>query len=365
MTATYDAARPVRASRWRRSWQLFLRRGLSAESQIALWLAGAAILITVGVAIWPMQMPFTALMLPLLVASVLLGPRTLPWFVTFLMVLLAVAFSQQVEITSRTVAATLVQFAMGMVVLAASVRRSALGVAGHRGETMFIDLRDRITTQGGIPDLPPGWQVQSALRSAGGTPFGGDFVVAVRRGNHLEVVVVDVSGKGAEAGTRALLLSGAFGGLLGAMAPARFLPAANDYLLRQEWEEGFATAIHLSLDLTAGDYEIRTAGHPPAAHRTAGSGRWQVLRTEGPVLGLIEDATFTCARGHLGKGDAVILYTDGMVEEPRRDIDLGIDRMLGQAESLLRGSFDGAATRLTEALGSPDDDRAMLVVHRP
>ena len=365
MTATFEAARPARTSRLRRSWRLFLRRGLSGESKIALGLALVALAITGAVALWPTQTPYTALMLPLLVASVLLGPRTLPWFVIFLMVLLAISVSQQVEITSRTIAATLVQFAMGLVVLAASVRRSALGVAGMRGESMFIDLRDRILTQGGIPDLPPGWLVQSALKSAGGTPFAGDFVVAVRRGNELEVVVVDVSGKGAEAGTRALLLSGAFGGLLGAMPPHQFLPAANDYLLRQDWEEGFATAIHLSLDLTSGDYEIRTAGHPPAAHRTAGSGRWHVLRTEGPVLGLIEDATFTCARGHLGQGDAVILYTDGMVEEPRRDIDLGIDRMLGQAESLLRGTFDGAASRLTEALGSPDDDRAMLVVHRP
>ncbi|MDP2774051.1 MAG: PP2C family protein-serine/threonine phosphatase [Nocardioides sp.] len=365
MTATYDAARPARAPRWRRSWQLFRRRGPSTEFQVAVWLGLAGVLITVSVGLWPTQMPFTALMLPLLVASVLLGPRTLPWFVTFLMVLLAVTAVFQVEVTSRTIAATVVQFAMGMVVLAASMRRSALGVAGMRGETMFIDLRDRILDQGGIPDLPPGWQVQSALRTAGGTPFAGDFVVAARRGDHLEVVVVDVSGKGEEAGTRALMLSGAFGGLLGAMPPQRFLPAANDYLLRQDWDEGFATAVHLSLVLTTGDYEIRTAGHPPAAHRTASSGRWQVLRTEGPVLGLIEDATFTCATGHLGKGDAVILYTDGMVEEPRRDIELGIDRMLGQAESLLRGSFDGAATRLTEALGSPDDDRAMLVVHRP
>ena len=47
----------------------------------------------------------------------------------------------------------------------------------------------------------------------------------------------------------------------------------------------------------------------------------------------------------------MLLYTDGMVEEPRRDIDLGIDRMLGEAESLLRGSFDDAATRLADALG--------------
>ena len=46
--------------------------------------------------------------------------------------------------------------------------------------------------------------------------------------------------------------------------------------------------------------------------------------------------------------------------EPRRDIDLGIDRMLGEAEQLLRGSFDGAARRLVDTLGSRDDDRAMV-----
>ncbi len=351
---------------WGRAWGLFRRRGLTSEARLALLLGLAAMGITLSVVLFPMQFPFTALMLPLLVASIMLGPRTLPWFVIFLMVLLTISVASQVEITPRTIAATAVQFAMGLFVLASSFRRSSLGVGGMRGESMFIDLRDRILTQGGIPDLPEGWLVQSALTSAGGTPFAGDFVVASKRpdGSALDVVVVDVSGKGEAAGTRALLLSGCFGGLLSALPPERFLPAANDYLLRQDWTEGFATAIHLSLDLVTGDFQIRTAGHPPAAHRLAGSGRWSVLRTEGPVLGLIEDADFHCARGRLGRGDALLLYTDGMVEEPRRDIDMGIDRMLGQAETLLRGSFDGAAARLTDALGSRDDDRAMLVVHR-
>ena len=58
------------------------------------------------------------------------------------------------------------------------------------------------------------------LRSAGGTPFAGDFVVASRVGDRLEVAVVDVSGKGQGAGTRALLLSGALGGLLSALPPS-------------------------------------------------------------------------------------------------------------------------------------------------
>jgi serine phosphatase RsbU (regulator of sigma subunit) len=82
------------------------------------------------------------------------------------------------------------------------------------------------------------------------------------------------------------------------------------------------------------------------------------------VLGLVDDADYTAAYGVLRPGDAILLYTDGMVEEPRRDIDLGIDRMLGEAETLLRGSFEGAATRLVEALGSQNDDRAMVVIHR-
>ena len=103
-----------------------------------------------------------------------------------------------------------------------------------------------------------------------------------RDGTRLEVVVVDVSGKGEQAGTRSLLLSGAFGGLLSALPPAEFLPAANDYLLRQDWEEGFATAIHLHLDLATGDFEIRTAGHPPAVQLHAGSGPLVGARLRGP-----------------------------------------------------------------------------------
>lgn len=333
---------------------------------MAVGLVLFSLTVAVLVSYFPTQTPFTSLMLPVVLGSILLGPRTLPWFVVFDMSLLTYCISQQEEITTRTIGAAAVQFVIALIVLLSSFRRTRLGVAGLRGETMFVDLRDRILDQGTLTGLRAGWSVESALHSAGGTAFAGDFIVAAEApdGRTVQIVVVDVSGKGEEAGTRALLLSGAFGGLLGALPAAGFLPAANDYLLRQGWEEGFATAVHLWLDLTTGDFEVRTAGHPPAVHRTAGTGRWTVLRTEGPVLGLIDDVEFGVGRGRLGTGDAVLLYTDGMVEEPRRDIDLGIDRMLGEAESLLRGSFTGAAERLATELGSKDDDRAVLVVSR-
>jgi len=338
----------------------------TTEEVIAVGLALLAAAVVVGVGVDPDMVPFTALNVPLLVGALVLRPRTLLWFVSFVMVMIAIAAAVQDEYTTRTIAALVILVLVCAFVLVISLRRSVLGIGARRGETMLVDLRDRILAQGTIPNLPRGWLVESALSSAGGSPFAGDFVVATTadHGNRLEVAVVDVSGKGEAAGTRALQLSGAMGGLLTALPSHRFLPAANDYLMQRDWEEGFATAVHLSLDLVTGEYELRTAGHPPPVHRSAGSGRWQLIKTEGPVLGLMDGVSYEAMRGRLNPGDALLLYTDGMVEEPRRDIELGIDEMLGVAEQLFRNSFDGLAERLAATVGSRDDDRALLLVHR-
>ena len=181
------------------------------------------------------------------------------------------------------------------------------------------------------------------------------------------MVVVDVSGKGEQAGTRALLLSGAFGGLLERAAARRSsCAAANDYLLRQDWEEGFATAVHLSLDLATGDFELRTRRAPaggPAPRRAPALGG--AASPRGRSSGSSPDADFARSPGGCGRGDALLLYTDGMVETRGRDIALGIDRLLGQAERLLRGGFDGGRRRgWSTPLGSRNDDRALLLVHR-
>jgi hypothetical protein len=207
----------------------FARRGAYADTKVLVLLVLLSLAIVVAVVIAPDDIPFTSLMVPLLLGSLLLNPRHLPWFVIYLFALLLICLTEQADPTGRTYAAVGIQVLMCLIVLAASLRRSRLGVAGTMGESMFVDLRDRILQQGGIPHLPAGWQVESALRSAGGTAFAGDFVVATLASpTRLELAVIDVSGKGEEAGTRALLLSGAFGGLLGALPADRFLPAAND-----------------------------------------------------------------------------------------------------------------------------------------
>ncbi len=256
---------------------------------------------------------------------------------------------------------------LGMVIAAVHTRsRTKLGLLPIRGDSMLVDLRDRLASQSRLPVLPHHWLAEAVMRPAGGASFSGDFIVAAktRDGQSLEVVVVDVSGKGLDAGTRSLQLSGAFGGLLGALASQDFLPAANEYLLRQEWEEGFATAVHLSLELGSGSFEVRTAGHPPSVQFHAGSGRWTVLSTEGPVLGVVGAAQYSVHRGHMQVGDAMLLYTDGLVELPDRDIAFGIDKLLGEAERLVQRGFLGGAEVLVSSVDSEDDDRALLLLHR-
>jgi hypothetical protein len=253
-----------------------------------------------------------------------------------------------------------------VIVFTVARSRARLGVQGLRGESMLVDLRDRLRAQGELPDLPTGWSADVVLRPAGGASFSGDFLVASKEGEQsLEIMLVDVSGKGVDAGTRSLLLSGAFGGLLGALPAEEFLDAANQYLLRQYWDEGFATAVHVRIDLCTGDYLLGSAGHPPAAQFSAGSGTWQLLEASGTALGIDPDATFDFDRGTLNHGDALLLYTDGLVERPGRDINVGIDRLLGEAERMVPKGFRRGARRLVDALRSQEgDDRALVMLWR-
>lgn len=326
------------------------------------------ILVASGLFVLTLQWPDLAALLaaPLLVGGLVL---TLPSLVLLVTVtgLMLVAIGGLHGVDAAFVAATVIVAVTAIVWLGAARSRARLGVRGSVGEAMLVDLRDRLLAQGEMPALPRGWEAEVVHRSAGGSTFSGDFLVAARSPDRmiLEVALVDVSGKGLAAGTRALLLSGAFGGLLGSLPPPEFLPAANSYLLRQEWAEGFATAVHLVIDVETGAYEIRSAGHPPAVRFTAGSGRWETLEASGGLLGVVEKDDYPPVLGRLQPGDALMLYTDGLVETADRDISDGIDKLQGEAERLVARGFRHGARRLIDAVSASDqDDRALVLIWR-
>jgi hypothetical protein len=359
-----EPARRVISRRWNHS----VRRLRSSEATWVGALGLLALVIGAGIYEFGGAIPSTTVAVPIVIGNIVLSPRSLPWFVVYVLgvLVVVVAATADSQLDGRRVGGVVISFVIGLIVLIASFRRSRLGVAGSLGESMLVDLRERITKQGVIPRLPHDWYAEAVTRSAGASSFAGDFMVAslTNDGRRFHVAVVDVSGKGEQAGTRSLLLSGAFGGLLGALPPDQFLPAANDYLLRQDWSEGFATAVHLCIDLGTGEFEIRSAGHPPAVQLQAGSGRWAVHEVDGPILGLMPDAEFGVTRGVLQRGDAMLMFTDGLVETPQRDISLGIDKLLGQGERLLREGFEHGAERLVAKIDSINDDRALLLLHR-
>ncbi len=304
------------------------------------------------------------IILPILAGGMLLWVRALR--VLFVVAAVTVAYDITSHRAGPGIVATIVVTALFADVLART--RAKLGLQGLRGDQMLIELRDRIREQGKLPQLGDGWGSDVILRPAGGASFGGDFVVSYSDGKTLEAALVDVSGKGIDAGTRALLLSGALGGLLGSVPRTDFLGAANAYLRRGRWNEGFVTAVHLSLDLTSGEYVVSSAGHPPAVHYEAASGRWRITRARGIVLGVVPDlqgVPTNPEEGVLRRGDALVLYTDGLVEAPGRDIDVGIDKLLGEAEQLVKKGFQAGAadlvTTLQRDVGSSDDCALVLI----
>ena len=306
------------------------------------------------------------MILPILAGGLLMWPRALHIF--FVFVAGAVAYDVVQGKAGAGIVATIVLTAVFADLLART--RKKLGVQGLRGDRMLLELRDRIQAQGKLPSLGEGWGSSVVLKPAGGSSFGGDFVVSFCDGKALEVALVDVSGKGIDAGTRALLLSGAFGGLLGSVPREEFLPACNAYMRRGAAAEGFVTAVHLSLDLATGEYVISSAGHPPAVHYDGAAGRWRLTRARGIVLGVLPDlrgAATEAEHGMLQRGDALMLYTDGLVESPGRDIDAGIDRLLGEAERMLSSGFKTGARALVTNLqnaGGGSDDCALILLWR-
>ncbi|TDQ48748.1 PP2C family protein-serine/threonine phosphatase [Actinorugispora endophytica] len=346
----------------RRAVALLKRKVLFRYRLVLITLVLLAVGIGVG-AVWGPTgwFPPSAVILTVLAGGLLLKRKSLAFLLAVVAAVLAfTAYALDLGQVGPGLAVTIGVTAV-LAYLLSGVREQ-LGVQGLSGEKMLLELRDRLRTQGLLPDLPRGWDSTAVLRQAGGSSFGGDFVVSMRRDDRLDVAVVDVSGKGVDAGTRALLLSGAFGGLISAVPRGEFLEHCNDYLMRTAVGEGFVTAVHLSVDLVTGEYLLASAGHPPAVQFDSATGGWGTTDAKGVVLGVIPSMSYPAVRGRLRPGDAIMLYTDGLIETPGEDLDSGVDKLLGEAENLVAEGFGRGAEDLVHTLSKDKNDDCALVV---
>ena len=171
-----------------------------------------------------------------------------------------------------------------------------------------------------LPEIA-GLEMAAAERPA--LEVGGDYYDAVALSPTCAgVVVADVSGKGAGAAFHMAEMKGVFQvGARLTRAPAEFLCSASEALAPSLSVGTFVSAAYAVVDAEAGTLAVARAGHcPPVLSRDprlVGGGA-RLLRSRGIALGLGSTALFRATLGEervdLLPGDAVVLYTDGLVE---------------------------------------------------
>jgi hypothetical protein len=344
-----------------RSWQSGSQEGQVTVLLILLGCVAAAFVVSWNAYEW---MPLTTYFVWLLIGMLLL--RFVPLVVLSASVIVAavVAIVHQGDITGvRVVAMLSLVIVTALILYQSSRQRSGLPVP--LSEAMLAELRDRLQRQSVIPALPDEWEAQSAMRSSAGAGYAGDFFVAdLIEGRRLEMVLVDVCGKGVAVGPQALQFAGALGGLLGSLPPRDLMQAANTFLLRQLSDESFSTAVHLRVDLVTGEYTITSAGHPPALRWSAAEEEWAIDNARGTALGILPEPDLHASEGVLEPGEGLLFYTDGVVESRTGDIDDGIAWLQETARKAVLGGFPSAAQRIIRQVANGNDDRAVLILSR-
>jgi sigma-B regulation protein RsbU (phosphoserine phosphatase) len=133
----------------------------------------------------------------------------------------------------------------------------------------------------------------------------------------------------------------------------------------------YATVFMGSLNPANGDLRFVNAGHNPPLLVPSDGRPIQRLSPTGPMVGLLPGATFSESRTTMHPGDALVIFTDGLVEaEDTSGQELGDAALV----EVVRGLPGGSADELFEALltrtfvhmegGGFMDDVTLVVVKR-
>jgi serine phosphatase RsbU (regulator of sigma subunit) len=186
-----------------------------------------------------------------------------------------------------------------------------------------------------MPDIP-GFGLAGAWHPS--REVGGDFYdIFPLDDGRWGMMIGDVADKGTAAAlymamVHSLILSGA----LRHRSPAAVLAEVNQTILQQSSSGIFVTAFLAVLDPKKKTILYANAGHNPPLMRRA-SGTIESLTRTGAALGVFEELEMTEEAITLGRGDAVVLYTDGATEAWTPDNEeYGIDRLTAAISSAPR-----------------------------
>lgn len=206
------------------------------------------------------------------------------------------------------------------------------------------------------------------LPGTAGMDVGGDWYDVIEAGGgRLALIIGDVQGHGvAAAATMGQLRSAVRAFTLGGNTPEQVMRGTNELLIDLDPGQ-FASCCYVLLDPASGLALAVRAGHPQPLLRHPG-GRTEVLDLAGgTVLGVDAEAVYPVTRLRIEPGAVLALYTDGLVESPGADIDVGVEQLRAALAAAGPGPLTETADRLVSEAGhSADrpDDIALLLASR-
>ncbi len=193
---------------------------------------------------------------------------------------------------------------------------------------------------------------------------GGDWYDAIDLpGDLIGVAIGDVAGHG----VRAAALMGQLRTGLRAYALEGHPPAETlkrlDRLLQSTRERGMATVGYAVLDTANGELRYASAGHLPPILIASGQGAQLMEVPKAPPLGTLPFPGYSEAEVTLAPGDALLLYTDGLIERRGEPLTAGLERLRMTVGTPT--SADALCTRIVKSLvpaGGGEDDIALFAL---
>jgi PAS domain S-box-containing protein len=252
------------------------------------------------------------------------------------------------------------------------VRRLAAGLANvetfAREHTVAETLQHAL-----LPDAPlPIVGLDLAVRylpASDGVHVGGDWYGTFPLDQHrVGLAIGDVAGHSiASAAIMGQVRSLLHGYAIDNPSPADVLRRTNAAIC-QMLPDALATVWYAVLDPSTGDLAYANAGHPPPliSHR---QGHAEYLdATPATMLGVSPATTFTSTHRRLPPGASLLLYTDGLIEDRRRDITDGLAALATALQRCAgRTAEEVCNSAQTSMLGSVAraDDVCILAVSLP
>ena len=232
-------------------------------------------------------------------------------------------------------------------------------------------MRETFEPTGREPGSPPQepvglarLEVATYFRAGGqGTVVGGDWYDVIELPDGCTALVIgDVMGRGVRAAAvmtqvRSVVRAYARMGL-----PPLELMGTLDHLVLARFPEQFVTCLYAVFDHADLSLRFVNAGHMPPLLTNRDGSCTRVTTATHPPLG-VGHPFDELHRVDLAPGAGVVLYTDGLVERRRMDVEAGIES-LRRAVARLDVSVRDVPEALVQAQlpQVPDDDVALLVV---